>query len=77
MNYCDLGVENDYANAVEWYKKAAEQGDDWGQANLGRMFQYGYGVVRDKSLAIAWYKLAAKQGNGLAILQLEQWNVTI
>lgn len=28
MNYCDLGVENDYANAVEWYNKSAAQGNE-------------------------------------------------
>jgi TPR repeat protein len=39
-----LGVAQDYAKAVRWYRKAAEQGD--AQAKLGFMYHEGQGVAR-------------------------------
>ena len=32
------GVEQDYAKAVEWFRKTAEKGDVTGQYNLGYMY---------------------------------------
>ena len=56
------GVTKDYAEAVKWYRKAAEQGLDWGQNNLGYMYRYGYGVTKDYEEAVKWYRKAAEQG---------------
>ena len=33
------GVEQDYATAVEWFRKAADQGDANAQYNLGVMYE--------------------------------------
>ena len=30
-----LGTEKDFKLALEWYKKAADQGDAWAQGQLG------------------------------------------
>lgn len=36
-----LGVPKDYAQAVYWYKKSADQGNTLGQYYLGDMYEYG------------------------------------
>jgi len=56
------GKEKDYAEAVKWYRKAAEQGDADGQCNLGVMYENGYGVTQDYAEAVKWYRKAAEQG---------------
>jgi TPR repeat protein len=65
-----LGVEKNYYEAANWYRKAAEQGDAFGQSNLGVMYQNGYGVEKDEFEAIKWYQKAAKQGQVFAQKQL-------
>src|SRR5580698_994906 len=57
------GVPQDYAQAVRWYAKAAEQANAEGQFNLGVMYTNGQGVARDYTQAVKWYRKAAEQGN--------------
>jgi TPR repeat protein len=57
------GVPQDYAEAVRWYRKAADQGWTRAQVNLGVMYEQGQGVPQDYALAHMWYNLAAAQGN--------------
>jgi TPR repeat protein len=57
------GVKQDYEEAVKWYRKAAEQGNDYGQNNLAWMYEHGTGVERDMKIAVALYQKAARQGN--------------
>ena len=52
----------DYAEAVKWYRKAAEQGDDKAQFMLGSFYYLGFGVNEDPEEAIKWYRKAAEQG---------------
>lgn len=66
MYYLGHGVEQNYAEAVNWYRKAAEQGNADAQENLGWCYTYGNGVEQNDVLAYTWFALAAKQGNGLA-----------
>ena len=61
------GVKQDYKEAVEWYRKAAEQGDAKAQHNLGVNYSKGQGVKQDHKEAVTWYRLAAEQG--LAVSQ--------
>jgi len=56
------GVQQDYAEAVKWYRLAAEQGDADAQYNLGLMYRKGQGVPQDDAEAVKWYRLAAAQG---------------
>jgi TPR repeat protein len=53
----------DYAKALKWYRKSAEQGDAIAQSNLGSMYGTGDGVPKDSSEAVKWYRKAAEQGN--------------
>ena len=41
------GVEQDYEEAVKWYRQAAEQGHAIAQTNLGWMYRKGRGVEQD------------------------------
>jgi TPR repeat protein len=56
-------VPQDYAEAVEWYREAAEQGDASGQYELGLSYQNGRGVEIDLPRGYGWFQLAADQGN--------------
>ena len=57
------GVAEDDAEAVDWYRKAAEQGVATAQNNLGIMYYNGQGVPQDYVQAHKWFNLAAAQGN--------------
>jgi len=59
---CMYGVDGDDSTAVEWYRKAAEQGHANAQNNLGYMYECGFGVDRSYSTAVGWYRIAAEQG---------------
>jgi len=56
------GVKRDYAQALIWYRKAAEQGHASAQFNLGCAYAEGLGVKRDYAQAMDWFGKAAKQG---------------
>jgi TPR repeat protein len=63
MAYDGDGVEQDYVQAANWYKIAAEQGSARAQHNLALMYENGEGVPRDLAEAARWYRMAADQGN--------------
>jgi hypothetical protein len=58
------GVSKDDAMAAFWFTKAAEQGNNDAQYNLGICFQKGIGVARDQTAAYRWFR-AACTGSGL------------
>jgi len=60
----------DYAEAVKWYLKAAEQGHAGAQNNLAMCYAYGRGVAKDEVKAFEWLQKAAEQGNATAQLNL-------
>jgi TPR repeat protein len=66
------GVSQDDSEAVNWYRKAAEQGLGSAQYNLGVMYEIGKGVSRDYSEAAKWYRKAAEQGDADAQLRLDK-----
>ena len=64
------GVGQDDAEAVKWYRlaaegyrRAAETGDDAAQYHLGLMYKKGEGVAPNDRLAYMWLNLAAVQGH--------------
>ena len=60
------GVPQDYALAVQWYRKAADQGYAVAQYNLGLVYAYSSGAPQDYALAAQWYRKAADQGHANA-----------
>lgn len=64
MMYAEgCGVSQDDKQAVFWYRKADEQGDDTAQFNLGVMYYNGEGVRKNRKQAVFWLSKAAEQGN--------------
>ena len=55
------GVSRDYAEALKWFRKAAEQGYGDGLANMGYMYAGGYGVPQNYILAYMYIELASTQ----------------
>jgi TPR repeat protein len=51
------------ADAIPWFRKAAERGDADAQAKVGVAFAWGLGVTPDNTEAKKWLRLAEKGGN--------------
>lgn len=60
--YNGQGVTQDYAEAVKWYRKAADQGYAYAQLVLGCCYANSQGVSLDHAEAVKWYRKAAEQG---------------
>lgn len=52
------GVKQDYAEALKWYRMAAEQGNPQACENQGNIYENGLGVPKDAVEAYKWYSLA-------------------
>jgi TPR repeat protein len=57
------GVSIDRVKGLEWYRKAAEQGDVEAQYSLGLRYAR---IVKDDTKASEWFRKAAEQGDALA-----------
>lgn len=55
--------KRDYAKAMEWFMKAANNGNSYAQNNIGVLYQNGWGVKQDYVKAMEWYEKAANNGN--------------
>ena len=68
------GVSRDYAEAVKWYRKAAEQGSADALCNLGYCYEFGCydfeGVSPNITEAVKWYRKAVEQGSARALFRL-------
>ena len=65
------GVEQDYAEAVKWFRKAAKEskyrkGISGAKCRLGDCYYHGTGVEQDYDKALEWYRRAAEHGNHIA-----------
>lgn len=67
-----IGVSRDDAKALEWFRKAAAQGNLAGEYQVGESFEKGRGVPKDISQAVEWYRKAAEQGYPQARSALRQ-----
>lgn len=64
----DLGTKLDYGKALEWAKKASDQGNPWGTWLVGVIYGEGYGVVeRNEAAARQWHKKAKEQASKLEL----------
>jgi TPR repeat protein len=55
-------AEQDYKEAVKWFRLAAEKGNADAQFFLGQSYFFGDGVSQDSTEAVKWFRLAAEQG---------------
>jgi hypothetical protein len=70
VNDTGRGVQQDYVEAVKWYRLAADQGYAMAQSNLGVRYATGTGVPQDFTKAARLFKLAADQRHATAIQYL-------
>jgi TPR repeat protein len=54
------GVTLDYAQAIAWYRKAADPGYPPAEYAMGLMTAVGHGIVRDEKAANEWFRRAAE-----------------
>ena len=57
------GVPENDAEAVSWYRLAAEQGLSAAQLNLGYSYANGEGVQQNNVRAYVWWSAGAAQGD--------------
>jgi TPR repeat protein len=65
----------DNDEAVDWYRKAADQGNAEAQYNLGEMYRVGRILPKDRAEAARWLERAAAQNHleaQVRLLQLDE-----
>lgn len=63
-------LEKDDAEALRWYRTAAEAGDAHSMTRVGFMYATGKGVLKDEAEAAPWYRKGADGGNAVAMNNL-------
>lgn len=67
------GIQHgEWAEAVKWYRAAAEQGCVPAQHEMGVLSSMGCGMEQNPSEAAKWYRKAAEQGYSMAQFELAQ-----
>jgi len=61
----DKAEEN--AEAMRYYRMAADQGDPAGEYGVATLYVAGEGVEKDDAEAVRWFTMAADKGHGPAI----------
>jgi len=56
------GVQKDEAEAVRWFRKAAEAGNSEGMYNLGIAYANGLGVEKNMVEAVKWFRMGVDAG---------------
>ena len=67
-----LGVKQDYAEAMNWYEKSADNGFGMAMLNIGYMYFHALGVEQSYDKAFSWYQKAAYAGVASAKTNLGQ-----
>jgi TPR repeat protein len=65
-------ARKDFADALVWVRKAADQGDPGEQFNLGSFYFNGWAAPKDDAQARLWYSKAAAQGSEAAAAVLKR-----
>ena len=66
------GVEQDYTQASEWFRKAAENRMPQAQYKLANLYTQGKGVPKDLEFAYIWYRVGASHQHHLSEQALEK-----
>ncbi len=61
------GVEQNYEEAANWFRKAAEQSIPQAQYKLGMLYMQGQGLPRDYEFAYAWFRAGASHKHNKSI----------
>lgn len=62
----ELYAKRNHAEAMRWYRKAADAGHVQAQVQVGNMYAEGEGVAQDYAQALRWFRMAAEKGNAEA-----------
>ena len=72
MYVLGAGVGQSDTDAADWFRKAADAGNDLAMYNLGRFYEDGTGVTQNSGTAKQFYEHAAKLGNKEAVKRLSE-----
>ncbi len=64
------GVQQNQAEAVRWYRLAADGGNTEAQVDLGTLYTEGYGVPQNYAEALRLFRAAAEKGNARAQVKI-------
>jgi hypothetical protein len=65
--------QKDYGQAMQWYQKAAAQGDATADYDIGILYDKGFGVPQDRGQAMEWFQKAAARGDAPAEYKIGQY----
>jgi hypothetical protein len=66
----EANMEDHAGEAAQWFRKAADAGNQSGMLHLGGMYELGSGVRQDYGMAAWWYRKAAGAGSADAMYNL-------
>jgi len=66
----EAGDAGDYAKTREYWEQAAEKGSARAVADLGYLYENGYGVEKDEAKAMEYYRRAADLGFAGALTEM-------
>jgi len=69
----NVTVNIEYSEIYSFFKRLAEQGNQYGQYNLGLCYWDGIGIGIDRNEALKWYGLASNQGHIRAQEEVKKW----
>ncbi len=64
--YYGSGSDRNFGEAVKFWRRAADLGDDVAWFKLGSCYLKGEGVKRDEAEALKWWRMSADSGNAAA-----------
>jgi Sel1 repeat len=64
------GLAQNYALALQWFRRAADEGSAKAMTDLGYMYEYGKGVAQDVAQAAQWYRWGADGGDAIGMKNL-------
>lgn len=70
--YGDRGMKEDDAEALRYFKMAADLGDEYGCYNVGRCLYNGWGCEKDYHTAFCWFEEAFRRGHQVSKSYLAQ-----
>lgn len=59
------GTAKDPKEAVKWFRKSAELGNEMAKNNLGTAYIKGEGVLKDDKEAVKWFRDSAESGSNI------------
>ena len=61
-------VQQNYAKAAKWFRKAAERGNIAAMNQLGEMYRCGEGVPQNDTEAVQWFLKAGRNEKSIKML---------